>query len=81
MVHLINPLPPSVAVRKQKKNYVIGPFFGQYCHQFKKYNSSRNMKLSNLGISRSVKYYNLIGKIVLIPLKLNFTRNTSGCYG
>ena len=74
-----NPLPPSVAVRKHKKN-VIGSFWSVLPH-FKKYHPSGNLKLNNLGISRSVKCHMLTGEILSIPLKLNFTRNTLSCCG
>jgi len=63
-----------------RKIYVIGPFWSVLPH-FRKYHPSGNLKLNNLGIFRRVKRHNLMGKILPIPLKLHFTRNTLGCYG
>jgi len=49
--------------------------------QFKKYHPSKNVKFNNLGIFRSLELRILVEKILPISLKLNFTRNTLGCYG
>jgi len=49
--------------------------------QFKKYHPSGNRKFNYLGIFQSLKLRILMGKILLISLKLNFTPNTLGCYG
>jgi len=45
----INPLPPSDAVRKQKKS-ILEVFFSSVLSQFKKYHPSGNPKFNNLGI-------------------------------
>jgi len=74
----INPLPPSDAVRKQKKN-ILEDLFGSVLSQFKKYHSSRYLKFNNLGIFQSLKLRNLLGKMLRIFLKLNFTPNNLGC--
>jgi len=47
---------------------------------FKKYQAPRNLKLNNLGIFQSLKLRILMGKILLISLKLNFIPNTLGCH-
>jgi len=47
---------------------------------FEKYHLAGNLKLNNLGIFQSLKLRNLMGKILRIALKLNFTPNTLG-YG
>jgi len=49
--------------------------------KFKKYHPSGNVEFNNLGICQSLKLRNLLGKILRISLKLNFTPNTLGCYG
>jgi len=49
--------------------------------QLKKYHPSKNVKLNNLGIFRSLELRILVEKKLQISLKLNFTRNTLGCYG
>jgi len=76
----INPLPSSNAVRKHKHLFQSF-FFVQYCRNSKKYHSSGNPKFYKLGIFQSLKVRNLMGKILRIPLKLNFTPNTLACYG
>jgi len=48
---------------------------------FEKYHPSGNLKYNNLGIFQSLKLCNLMGKILRVSLKRNFTRNTLGCYG
>jgi len=48
--------------------------------QFKKYQPSGNLKFHNLGISQSLKLRNLMGKVLRISLKRNFTPNSLGCY-
>jgi len=74
----LSPLPPSDAVWKQKK---IEDLFSSVLSQFKKYHPSRNLKLNSLGIPHGLKLRNLMGKILRISLKLNFTPNAFGCYG
>jgi len=49
--------------------------------KIKKYHPSGNLKFNNEGIFQSLKLRNLMGKILRISLKLNFTSNTLGCYG
>ena len=75
-----NPLPPSDAVRKQKKN-ILEDLFSWVLSQFKKYHLSENVKNNNLGIFQSFKFRILMEEILPISLKLNFIRNALGCYG
>jgi len=75
----LNPLPPSDAVRKQKKN-ILEDLFSSLSSQFKKYHSSGNLKFNNLGIFQSLKLRLVIGKILPIFLTLNFTPNNLGCF-
>ena len=75
----INPLPPSDAVRQQKKN-ILEDLFSLVLSQFKKNHPSGNLKFYNLGILKSLKLGILVKKI-LISLKLNFAPNTLGCEG
>ena len=49
---IINPLPPSDAVRKQEKNILEDLFTVHYC-QFKKYHPSEDLKFNYLGIFQS----------------------------
>jgi len=49
--------------------------------KFKKYHPSENLKFNNLGLFQSLKLRNIMGKILPISLKFNFTPNTLGCYG
>jgi len=60
---LINPLPPSDAVRQQKKN-ILEDLFSSLLSKFKKNHSPGNLKLNNLGISQSLKLRILMGKIL-----------------
>ena len=71
----LNTLPPSDAVRQQKKK-VFENLFSSVLSQFKKYHPSGNLKFYNLGISKSLKLRIFVKKILLISLKLNFTPNT-----
>ena len=75
-----NPLPPSDAVRKRKRN-TLEDLFSPALSQFKKYHPSRNLKFNYLGISKSFKLRILKETFLLISLKLNFTPNTLGCNG
>jgi len=77
---LVNPQAPIDAVRKQKKKY-FRDLFSLLLSKFKNYHPSGNLKLNNLGIFQSLKLLNLLGKIIRISLKLNFTPKTLGCYG
>jgi len=63
---VVNPLPPSEAVRKGKKN-ILKDLFSTVLSQFK-YHPSGNMKFNNLGIFKSLKLRNLIRKILRISL-------------
>jgi len=56
-------------------------FRGSFQSQFQKYHPSGNLKFNDLGVFQSLKLVNSMGKILGISLKLNFTRNTMGCYG
>ena len=63
-----------------RKKYFRGSHLVQYCL------SSKNTPLwkpeiNNLGIFQSLKLRNSIVKILQISLELNFTPNTSNCYG
>jgi len=49
--------------------------------QFKEYHPSGNLKFHNIGIFQSVKFCNLMEKILPISLKLkNISPNTLGCF-
>jgi len=76
----LNPLPPSDAVREQKKN-ILKDLFCSVMSKFEKYNPSGNVKFNNLGIFQSLKLRHLMGKILRISAKLNFTPNTLDCCG
>jgi len=76
----INPLPPSNAVQKQKKN-ILEDLFSLVSSKFKKYHPPGNLKFNFLGIFQSLRLRISMEKIFLISLRLNFTPNTSGCYG
>jgi len=80
LIAKINPLPPSDAVRQQKKIF-WRIFSVQYCHNIKESHPSGNLKFNYLGIFQSIKLRILVEKILLISLKQNFIRNTLGCYG
>jgi len=56
-------------------------FFSSVLSQLKMYHSSVNLKFNYLGIFQSLKLRILMGKVLSISLKLNFTPNTLGCYG
>jgi len=64
----------------RKKN-ILEDVFSSVLAQFKKYQLSGNLKFNSLGVFQSLKLRNLMGKILRISLKLNFTPNTLGCYG
>jgi len=49
--------------------------------QFKKYHPSGNLKFNNSGIFQSLKLRNVMGKILRISLKLNFTLGTLAFLG
>jgi len=68
---LVNPLPPSDTVRKQKK-CILEDISSSLLSQFKKYHPSENLKFNNFGIFQSLKFCILMGKILPISLKLNW---------
>jgi len=74
-----NLLPPSDAVRKQKKIF-LRIFSVQFSH-IKKLHPSGNLKFNYFGTSQSLKLRILMERILLISPKLNFTPSTLGCYG
>jgi len=75
----LNPLPPSDAIRKQKKLF-LEDLFSSVLSQLKKYHPSGNIKCNNLGIFQSLKFRILMEKNLPISLKL-FTPNTFMGYG
>ena len=78
---LFNPLPPSDAIRKQKKN-ILEDFLSSVLSQFKKYHPSGNLTFNNLGIFQSLTFRILMKKKILpISLKVNFTPNILSCCG
>jgi len=56
-------------------------FFSSVLSHFQYYHPSRSLKFNYSGIFQSLKLRILMGKVLLISLKLNFTANTLGCYG
>jgi len=60
---LVNALPPSDAVREQKKD-ILEDLFGLLLLQFKKYHRSGNLKFNNLGIFPCLKLRHIMGKIL-----------------
>ena len=76
----LNPLPPSDAVRKQKKRIFLA-HVSTVLSKFKKYHPSGNLKSDSLGIFQSLKLRNLMGKTLQIYPNLNFIPNSLGCYG
>jgi len=82
MLHKItyfNPLPPSDAVRKEKK--ILEDLFSSVLSEFKKYHPFGNLDFDNFGIFRNLKLRILMGKILPISVNLNYPPNTLGCYG
>jgi len=67
--------------RSETEKFVLEDLFSAVLSKFKKYQPSKNVKFHNLGFFQSLKLCNLMGKILRISLKLNFTPNTLGCYG
>jgi len=58
----------------------LNDLFRSVLSQFEKYQPSGNLVFNNLGIFQSLKLRTLMGEILRISLKLNFTPNTLGCY-
>jgi len=80
MALYINPLPPSVAVRKQKKKYFRG-YFQFSIITIKKISPPWKPEIQSFRQFPKLKIAYFNGKIVSISLKLNFSPNTLGCYG
>jgi len=59
---------------------ILEDLFSSLLSQSKKYHPSGNLKFNYLGIFQGLKLLILMGKILLISLKLNFTPDTLGCY-
>ena len=57
----LNPLPPSDAVREQKKN-ILENLLSPVLSQLKKYQPSGNLQFNNLGIFQSLKLRLLLKK-------------------
>ena len=71
---------PAMPFGNRKKN-ILEDLFSSVFSKFEKYDPPGNLLFNNLGIFKSLKLRNLVGKIFRISLKLNFTPNTFGCYG
>jgi len=69
---IINPLPPSNAFWK---HIFLEELFSSVLSQKGKYHHSKNLKFNNLGIFKSLKLHNLIGKILGMYLKLHPKQN------
>jgi len=67
-----NPLPPSDAVRKQRKN--LEDLSSLVPSQLKKYHPCVNLKFNSLAIFQSLKLHILMESILPNSLKLNFTK-------
>jgi len=76
----LSPLPPSDAIRKQKKKNILEDLFSSVLSQFKKYHLSGNLNFNNLGIFQCLKLRISMEKFLPISLKL-FTPNTLGGFG
>ena len=80
ILHLFSWLTHYCPALPFEKN-ILEDVFGSVLSKFKKYHPSGNLKFHNVGIFPSLKLRNLMGKILSIALKLNFTPNTLRCYG
>jgi len=58
---IINPLPPSDAIWKQKN--ILEDLFSSVLSQFKQYHPSGNLKFIIVGIFQSLNWRNLMGKL------------------
>jgi len=65
----------------ETETFILEGLFSSVLSKFKKNQPSGNLKFNNLGNFQSLKLGNLMGKILPISLKLNFTPNALGCYG
>jgi len=81
LIHGIGIPTTAQQCRSATKKNILVDLFSSVLPQFKKYHPSGNMKFNYLGIFQNLKLRILMGKILSISLKLNFTPNTSGCYG
>jgi len=73
---------PAQRCRFEIEKNISENLFSSLLSQFKKkYHSSGNLKLKNLGIFQCLKFRILMEKILPKSLKLNFTPNTLGGYG
>jgi len=71
---------PAMPFGKRKKN-ILEDLFSSVLSLFKKYHPTENLTFNNLGIFLCLKLRNLMGKILRISFKLNYSSNTLGCYG
>jgi len=78
VLFLLNPLPPSDAVRKQKN--ILEDLSSSLSSQFKKYHPSGNLTSNNLGIFQRLKFRISMEIVLSISFELKFTPNTSGSY-
>jgi len=62
--------------RPESEKNILQDLFSSVLSQFKKYHLSGILKFNNLGIFQSLKLRNLMGKILRISRKRNFTPNT-----
>jgi len=62
--------------RSETEKNILEHLFSLVLSQYKKYHPSGNLKFNNLSIFQSLKLRYLIGEILRISLKLNFTPNT-----
>jgi len=67
--------------RSETDKFILEDLFSSAFSKYKKYQPSRNLKFHILGIFQSLKLRNLMGKILQIYLRANFTPNTLGCCG
>jgi len=63
------------------RKFILEDLFSSVLSLFQKYHPSGHLKFNYLGIFKRLKLRILMGKILLIPLELNFTPYTLGCYG
>jgi len=59
--------------RSETEKNILEDLFSSILSQSKKYHPSGNLKFNNLGIFKSLKLRDLMGKILRLSLKLNFT--------
>jgi len=67
--------------RSATEENILEDLFSSVLSKFKKYHPPGNLKFNNLGIFQSLKLRNLMGKVLRISFKVNFTPKTLGCYG